>query len=387
MDKKVAIISCGMMNYKGPNELEMWNDEATFEVSRKTLDGVNLEREDIDFVVISTMDGLDGITISNGLLAPAAGAYERPSVRIETSGIHCIMSGVADILSGDSDLVMVASSDTLDFDFGYATNFNQDVYFRSPIGFNAKQSFGMLAMDYLRSHSDDEKILAQVAEKNYACGINNPYSHIKQAYSIEEILASKPVSWPLRELEIGKLSNGAVACLLASEEKAKELTDDPIWITGISAAAGNYSGSWQDFSNQAALQIAARKAYQMAGIKNPRQELDLAEIANPFASFELTVYEALGFCEKGEASTILRNGITSANGELPVNLSGGSLCTNPPNSGGLVRTVQALKQLKNEIPGIKTDNARRALVHDSDLLIGAVGGVSHAVLILERGDR
>jgi len=83
--KKVGIISYGILPYKGPHEMGMWNDEATFLVAKQALDRVGLNREDLDAVVISTMDGLDGITISNGLLVPAAGAYEKDSIRIETS--------------------------------------------------------------------------------------------------------------------------------------------------------------------------------------------------------------------------------------------------------------------------------------------------------------
>ena len=71
MNPREAIVSYGIIPYAGANEIGMWNDEATFSVTRQALDAVGLSREDVDSVVISTMDGLDGITISNGLLAPA----------------------------------------------------------------------------------------------------------------------------------------------------------------------------------------------------------------------------------------------------------------------------------------------------------------------------
>ncbi len=386
MKNKVAIVSCGIIKYEGQNELGMWNDEATFKVSKMALDNVGAEKDDLDFVVISTMDGLDGITISNGLLAPAAGAYNKSSVRIETTGVHCIFSAVADILSGNSNLVMVASSDTLEMDFGYVTNFNQDVYFRGPVGFNASQSYGMLAMDYLKKHNIDEKDYARIANKNYLAGAVNPYAHINKKYSTEEIMASPYVNWPLRSLEIGKISNGAVACLIASEEKAKELTDNPVWISGIGLTSSQYLGSWKELSDMKAIKKACKKASDMAGIKDLKKEIDLMEITAPFAPFELIAMESLGFCEEGKAVDMLNNGDTSIGGTLPVNLSGGGLCTNAPNSGGLFRVVQAVKQLNNELDGVNTENMEKALVHDSDMFIGAVGGVSHGVLMLEKGE-
>lgn len=384
MRKRVGIISYGIMKYQGPNEIGMWNDEATFVVARQALDRAGLSREDLDAVVISTMDGFDGVTISNGLLAPAAGAYKKESIRIETSGLHCVRSALVSILSDEADLVMVASADTIQFDFGYVTNANQDPFFRGPLGFNAIKSYGLLSMDYLRRTDATEEDFALVASKNYRCGAANKFAHVNRAYNKEEILASPLVSWPLRDLEIGGLSNGAVALILASEERTKEFTGQPIWITGFGAAANVYNGSWEELSGQAALRKATQKAYEMSGIQNPREEIDFLELANPFAPFELIAYEALGLCRPGEGPFILRDGMTSPGGDLPVNLSGGSLCTNAPNSSGIFRMAQAFLQFNGADGATKGRNPKKALVHDSDLSIGAVGGDSHAVVILEK---
>ena len=387
MKKKVAIVSCRSLNYRGPNDLGMWQDEATYIVSKQALDAVGLKREDLDAVSISTMDAFDGITISNGLLVPAAGAYDKDSVRIENSGLYGIMSGVTSILSGCADLVMVASADTVATDMGLVTNSMQDTIFRGPIGFNAVQSYGLLAMDYMRKNRIGEKEIASVAVKNYEYGAKNPFAPIEHAYSEEEILSSPYICWPLRSLEIGNLSSGAAACILASEEKAKELSGDPIWISGIGLARDKYYGSWDELSGMKALTEAAKKAYRMAGIKDPKEEIDLMEICNPFSVFELIAYETLGLCRSGMAASLLRDGITSVGGDIPVNLSGGTLSVNPPNSGGLFRTVQAVMQLRNEYKEIEIANAHRALVHDSDMMCCAVGGVSHAVMILEKGGK
>jgi len=384
MEQKVAIVSYGLLNYRGPNEIGRWNDEATFLVAREALERVGLKRDDIDAVVIGTMDGLDGITISNGLLVPAAGAYKKDSIRIENSGLHCVISAMASILCGSAEIVMVGSSDTIEMDFGYVTNSNQDPFFRGALGFNARQSYGLLAMDYLRKTEAAEADFAKVAAKNYQCGSRNRFAHVQTAYSEEEVMASPLVSWPLRRLEISSLSNGAGALILASERKARELTDSPVWITGIAAASNSYLGSWSELSGQKALKKAAARAYQTAGLKSPREELDFMEIFNPFSPFELMACEALGVCPDGKGCQLLRDGVIYPEGSLPVNLSGGSLCTNGPNSSGLFRIIHAVKLLQNETEEMKLPNARRGLVHDGDIGIGAVGGDSHAVMILEK---
>jgi acetyl-CoA C-acetyltransferase len=387
MDQNVAIVSYGLLNYKGPNELGLWNDEATFIVARQALEQVGLKKEDIDVVVIASMDGLDGITISNGMLVPAAGAYERDSIRIENSTLQCVMSGMASILSGNAEVVVVASSDMIEFDYDYITNANQDPFFRGPVGLNARQGYSLLAMDYLRKSKATEADFARVAAKNYLCGSRNRFAHVRNAYSKEEILASPLVGWPLHRLEIRGMSNGAGAFVLASEKKARELTDSPVWIKGIAAATNSYLGSWEELSSQRALKLAAKKSYQMAGIKDPGQDLDFMEVFNPFSAYELMVYEALGICSEGQGCDLLREGLTYPDGGLPVNLSGGSLCTNGPNSSGVFRTIQAVMLLRNEglgEEGGNLGNLRRGLVHDGDVGIGAVGGDSHAVMILER---
>jgi acetyl-CoA C-acetyltransferase len=384
MEQNVAIVSCELLNYKGPNELGMWNDEATFVVAKQALEKVGLKREDVDAVVIATMDGQDGITISNGMLVPAAGAYERDSIRIENSTLHCVMSGMASILSGAAEVVVVASSDTIEFDYDYITNANQDPFFRGPIGLNAWQSYSLLAMDYLRKSQATEADFARVAAKNYLCGSRNAFAHIRNAYSEEEILASPVVGWPLRRLEIRSMSSGAGAIVLASEKKARELTDSPVWIKGIAAGTNNYLGSWEELSGQKALKCAAKKSYQMAGIQDPGKDLDFMEIFNPFSAYELMAYEALGICSEGQGCDLLREGVTYPEGDLPVNLSGGSLCTNGPNSSGLFRVIYSVMLLGNEELGGQSSNLRRGLVHDGDVGIGAIGGDSHAVMILEQ---
>ena len=382
--KRVAIVGFGVLPYKGPQDIGMWNDEATFKVARQALDNAGLTVDAIDTVILSTMDGLDGITISNGLLAPAAGGYKKESTRIENGGVHCAISGVAGILSGGADIVMVASADTITTDFNYVTNSMQDSVFRAPVGFNHEQSFGMLATEYLKGMDVTEDDFALAASKNYQSGAKNPFTHVKAAYGLDEIKASEMLSWPLREHEIAGRSYGACALILASEEKAKELTDNPIWITGVGASTNPYFASWEEMSEGAALQVAAQKAYKTAGIQNPHEELDFVEISNPFSAFELKAYENLGLCEQGKGAELLRSGATSLGGSLPVNVSGGSLCTNGLNSAGIFRMIQAMMILNNEIDGVGLGSPKRGLVHDSDMSVGAIGGDSHAVLIMEK---
>jgi len=383
--KKVAIVSYGVLPYTSADEIGMWSDEATFKVTREALAKINLSADKIDTVILSSMDGLDGITISNALMAPAAGAFKKESTRIENGGIHCAVSAIAGILSGSADIVVVASSDTIKTDLDYVSNATQDSVFRAPLGFNQDQTFGLLATECLKNTDATEDDFAAVAAKNYRNGARNSLAHVKAGHEAHEIKSSKMASWPLTDLQIAKPSYGAAAIIFASEETAKKLTDNPVWVTGIGVGTNAYFGSWEELSGNAALEKAAKKAYEKAGIKNPAEDLDFVELANPFSAFELMAYETLGLCEKGKAADLMRNGATEMDGSIPVNISGGSLSTNGLNSSGVFRIIQAVRIMNGESEGVDIGNPKKALVHDSDMNISAVGGDSHAVLILEKG--
>ena len=383
--KKVAIVSYGVLPYTSADEIGMWSDEATFKVTREALAKINLSADKIDTVILSSMDGLDGITISNALMAPAAGAFKKESTRIENGGIHCAVSAIAGILSGSADIVVVASSDTIKTDLDYVSNATQDSVFRAPLGFNQDQTFGLLATECLKNTDATEDDFAAVAAKNYRNGARNSLAHVKAGHEAHEIKSSKMASWPLTDLQIAKPSYGAAAIIFASEETAKKLTDNPVWVTGIGVGTNSYFGSWEELSGNAGLEKAAKKAYEKAGIKNPAEDLDFVELANPFSAFELMAYETLGLCEKGKAADLMRNGATEMDGSIPVNISGGSLSTNGLNSSGVFRIIQAVRIMNGESEGVDIGNPKKALVHDSDMNISAVGGDSHAVLILEKG--
>ena len=383
--KKVAIVSYGVLPYTSSDEVGMWSDEATFKVTREALAKINLSADKIDTVILSSMDGLDGITISNALMAPAAGAFKKESTRIENGGIHCAVSAIAGILSGSADIVVVASSDTIKTDLDYVSNATQDSVFRAPLGFNQDQTFGLLATECLKNTDATEDDFAAVAAKNYRNGARNALAHVKAGHEADEIKSSKMASWPLTDLQIAKPSYGAAAIIFASEETAKKLTDNPVWVTGIGVGTNSYFGSWEELSGNAGLEKAAKKAYEKAGIKNPAEDLDFVELANPFSAFELMAYETLGLCEKGKAADLMRNGDTEMDGSIPVNISGGSLSTNGLNSSGVFRMIQAVRIMNGESEGVDIGNPKKALVHDSDMNISAVGGDSHAVLILEKG--
>jgi acetyl-CoA C-acetyltransferase len=152
--------------------------------------------------------------------------------------------------------------------------------------------------------------------------------------------------------------------IIASEERAKELSDTPVWFKSIRTTTSSFTVAYTDFNGFPLLKELAPKVYKEAGIKNPLEEIDYAEVFNPFGPFELFEYEALGFCGPGEGPRLVSEGVTDLGGKLPVNLSGGTLCTNSGVAASMTRHTETCLQLMGKIEGDRqVKDARVGLSH------------------------
>jgi acetyl-CoA C-acetyltransferase len=180
--------------------------------------------------------------------------------------------------------------------------------------------------------------------------------------TMEEVLGSKLYYDPIRELTMSPISDGAAVVILAAEEKAREITDQPVWIEGVGLCADAYIRD-RSLIQLDSLKKAAGRAYQMAGIKDPFNEIDLAEVTERYAHEELMICEALGLCREGKGAALVQNGVTDFEGEFPVNPSGGALGADPICATGLVRVIEAAKQIRGEANGYQIPGVRKALAH------------------------
>jgi acetyl-CoA C-acetyltransferase len=110
------------------------------------------------------------------------------------------------------------------------------------------------------------------------------------------------------------------------------------------------------------LALAARRIYRSAGITNPRRQFDVVEVQEPYTCFELSYYETLGLCQPGEAAELIRSGATAADGDIPVNPSGGCAGANPIGAAGLIRLIEGAAQVMGKPAGLRIPNAKTALV-------------------------
>ncbi|MEO6165537.1 MAG: beta-ketoacyl synthase N-terminal-like domain-containing protein [Candidatus Binatia bacterium] len=203
----------------------------------------------------------------------------------------------------------------------------------------------MITEKYRRQHhisaSRMARALCAVAMKNHAYGAHNPYAQFRQILSKEKYLASKFVATPLRLYDCAPITDGAAAVILTAERS-------DLLVSGIGQGTGPVSLRERDsLITFPATQIAARRAYEMAGI-GPR-EVDCAEVHDAFTSFEIIGTEDLGFFAPGKGGHAALSGQTAADGVLPVNLSGGLKSRgHPVGASGVAQIVEIARLLRGE---------------------------------------
>jgi len=358
MDGKVAI--CGVAQTKYEQEkIDLTIMELVFEVVKKLHNDLNITNDDVGCVITSSNDFNDGRTIANMAIQDAVGSVRKAESRVSGDGAFAYAYGAMRILSGEYDTVLVVSHQKSSEGNQYLINNSIfDPFFQRHLGLDQMSASGLMANMYMTKYGVTEEQAAKVVVKNRKNGVLNPYAHLQKEVSIEDVLNSPMLAYPLKELDFPPFSDGAVAMLLASESKAKELTDTPVWLKGYASCTDTYYLGHRTMTDLVGLEGAAKEAYKMAEVSDPVKELDVAEVYDLFSAHELMSYEALGFCEKGEGGNFIDSGETEIDGSIPVNPSGGVLCSNPTMANGLIRVAEVSLQLmgkagKNQISDAK----------------------------------
>jgi len=354
--------------------------DIVYMVTDEILRNVGMGREDVGAVVHSSSDYWQGMGCSNVFHFESAGAYLKDAPKVEDDSLSAFIQAYLRILSGHFDTALVVSVTKCSEapPIPTLTNLYAEPFFLRPVGINEVAAAALQCQLYCRSQGVTEWDRGHVVAKNSANASRNRFAHRRVKLSADDVMRSEVVAYPLRELECSPASDGASAVLLAVGEKARKLTDTPVWIRGVGWCCEEYSFECRDLTRLPALRKAATDAYRMANITNPRRQVDVMEVTEPYAHQEIMYYEELGLCRRGEEVKLLREGVTEASGALPVNPSGGVLSTNPYVARGLVRVVECVSQIMGEAGERQVEGAETALAHST---IGLAGQM-HAVAVL-----
>jgi len=355
MAKRVAMVGVGMQKFEFRKQTTV--EEMIFDVVRDALENSRLTKDDIESVVFgSAVDAFCGIHSSDKVGIDASGGLLKPTMRNSTSGSTAVSTpilGYNHVASGMYDVVMVVCYEKMSENTSVQAVFNTvyDESFVRPVGLNVPIQCSLEARSYLRRYGITERQMAKVSVKNRRNALSNPYAQLPMNLTVEDVMTSPYLSWPVKLLDTSPVTDGARAVILVSEDVVGDLTDDPVWVKGVGRGADSvwFMGRTNnDLGKLDYAYLAAEQAYEMAGIRNPMSEIDYAEVYDPFTYKEMQHCEALGLCPEGGAGRMIDEGISLKEGALPVNASGGLQGEGNPIGAGMSRLCWCYLQVKGE---------------------------------------
>jgi acetyl-CoA C-acetyltransferase len=373
----------------GYNQVKLYSDanygryEMIFEAVRGAMDKAGLKKKDITTVISCTNDYYEGRTISNCYTVDVGGGYMADESKVEMDGAHAVLYGLMRILSGNHKLAVVwGGSMASCFPYHATRLYETDPTWERPVALvNDITATGFQMRAYMEKYGVSAEDIAKIAVKNRKNAAKNPLALAEAQnanLTVKDVLESDIYADPVTELMVAPPCDGVAALLLAPERQALKITDKPVWITGVGYNQEAYYLGDRDLSKSYSMELASKTAYSTAGIKDPKSEIDVAEIFEQTACEELILTEALGLADKGKGINLN----SEIGGELPINPSGGAISGNPPCATGLIRIIEAAKQLTGEANGYQVKNASKAIAS------GQIGmcAQNNIVYILEGGN-
>jgi len=364
---RVAAVAVGQTDHVS-RRLDVGIPELVREAVDRCLDSRGIRAADIDAVVLGNMEMFEGINMVEHWLSDAVGAAGKPLWKLNnggTVGSSVAVLGYYLVSAGVHDRVLCVGFEKQSEGSTQSaiTTVGDPVWERAVMA-GAIGNFAAMASVYMNESGVTEGQAAKVAVKARRNACRNPHAHLRMRdITVEDVLSSDMLAYPVRKLDMCPSSDGACAVLLASERVAASLAARPAWVhAAVTAHDQQYMGdSPKRLAEMRSLIAASRQAYRAAGIEDPLRDLDVAEIYEPATYAELAMYECLGFCEKGGGGRLIDEGVTEMGGALPVNPSGGVLSTNPVGATALIRVAEAALQVMGEAGERQVDNVRRAL--------------------------
>lgn len=373
MKQRAAIIGVGETGYR-THRPDKTFPELAQEAVLKALESANLAMDEIEAVVFAMAPSeFMGVNDPERWALDAVGARHKPYMRIHTGGAtggSAAQAGFYHVASGMFSTVLVVGADKVAEtpDAQHILNLIWDPVFETYFALNTITMAALQAARYMHRYGATEEQLARITVRCWKNALNNPHAHLKGNISVDDVLSSRVLAWPLKLYDCCPRSSGGAAIVIASEKVARERCPKPAWITGVAATAntvymGDRMGFWADadYADWDELAMAARRAYRQAGIADPAREISVAEIYAPFTINEVAACEALGLCEKGRAGPLNEEGYFEMTGPLPVNPSGGTLCANPIAVTALVRICDAALQVMGRAGGCQVPDVRHAV--------------------------
>jgi acetyl-CoA C-acetyltransferase len=374
---KVAIVGMGCTKFG-----ELWQKSASdlmVEAYLEALEDSGIDKKDIEAAWLATCFdevnvGKSGQPLSKTLKLPFI-----PVTRVENfcaSGTEALRGAVYAVASGAYDMVLAMGVEKLK-DTGYGglpdlgrVMGNQNRFIFPNV--TAPGAFAMLATRYFAKYGlspeEGKMAMARISAKSHKNGTLTTKAHLRKEVTVEQILKSPIIAWPLGLFDCCGVSDGAACAIVTTPKIAKTLRPDPVYVKAMQLAVT--SGEEHAYTNWDGAHVestlrAAQKAYQEAGIKNPREEISMLEVHDCFSITELVTMEDLLISPRGRAREDVEAGFFDLNGQIPCQTDGGLKCFGHPIAAtGLRMAYECYKQMQGKAEARQIKNPKLALTHN-----------------------
>ncbi len=389
MSQRVAIAGVGITRHTARrpdvNDGELLNEAVT-----SALSDAGLSLKDIDSVVIGNMDFFEGHYLNDAMLVDYTGARKKRGLKMNTGGTVGsteVIAGFYNVASGISDTCLVIGWEKHD-EAGVTSAISTigDSCVDRPFIVGALTGLALEGIEYMHRTGCTLEHAAMVRAQASQNAARNSKAHLRDRYSIADVLSARMILYPLNLLLVCPTSVGATAMVLAGEKKALKICKKPVWIrdhiTSHSEYTGNhYQGQFDlpGYPRHTSQMEAGSRLLKRNHITQPMKEIQVFEMYDPCAFVQMSWLEDFGICGHSEGWKLVEKGVTALEGAFPVNPSGGVLCTNAIGDSGAMRVAEAALQIRGDAGEHQvTRDVKRALAS------GFGGAFWTDLLLLER---
>ena len=354
MSQRVGIVGIGQTPHSSRRPYV--NDgELIYDAINTALADAQLTLKDINSVIIGNMDLFEGHSLNDAMLADFSGARGKPGFKMNTGGTvgtMNVISGWYNVASGLYDTCLVIGWEK--HDEGPTTpaiiTIAEPAVDR-PTFVGAISGMAQIAIDYMNRTGCKLEHAAMVRAQASENAARNPYAHLRDRLSIQDVLNARMVVYPITLLMICPTSLGACALVLAGESKAKKIHKKPVWIKDHVTVHNEYGNAVWGLPGEprkTSHMVAGPKLLKRNHIANPMKEIQVFEMYDPCAFSIPCWLEDFGICGPTEGWKLVEKGVTKLEGAFPVCPSGGVLCTNAIGDSGTVRVAEAALQIRGD---------------------------------------
>jgi len=382
MSESVAVLGTFQTVFKTHHPEHTFVEQAQI-AAAGVLENAGMTPDDIDAIIFSLAPTFFmGVADADRWAIDHIFGAGKPIMRVHTGGAtggSALQAACTLVRSGMHRSVLVVGAERVaeSPDAQNILNLIFDVFYERDMPLSTNTSVGLWATRYHQRYGVTQEDMARVVVRARRNAMKNPYAHLKGDITIDDVMKSKMITYPLKLFDICPRSSGSAAMIVGNIEMTKRFCSRPAFVNGIGSKTDTYwvgdrmtptaDFDFFDFDIAAA---ASRECYGRAGITDPVKQIQVAEIYDPYSTMHPVQLEQLGFCSPGTALRLERDGYWNVDsGAVAINPSGGTLCTNAIAVTGLVRAIDAANQVMGRAGAIQVPRVKNALST-------AVGGIA-----------